>query len=82
MEGNDIKLVDLKTNTTSTLVSLSDIQDESGNPLAFYQWKLSPDMEYLLVKANQQKVPTSLVNIIKAVLIRLVYSAMEMVKLW
>ncbi|KAF9037893.1 dipeptidyl aminopeptidase [Hymenopellis radicata] len=52
VDGNDIKLVDLKTNTTSTLVSLNDIKDESGSPLAFSNWQLSPDMEYLLLKAT------------------------------
>ncbi len=63
VDGNDIKLVDLKTNTTSTLVSLSDIKGESGSPLAFSNWQLSPDMEYLLLKANYKKVCTHLYSI-------------------
>ncbi|KAJ4474941.1 dipeptidyl aminopeptidase [Lentinula aciculospora] len=51
-----IKLVDLKTNTTSNLVRKDDIQDEYGIPLQHWKiWQLSPDMKYLLVKADHKK---------------------------
>ncbi|KAF8815432.1 hypothetical protein BYT27DRAFT_7194435 [Phlegmacium glaucopus] len=54
-ENGLIKLVDLKTNKTTNLVSWGDITDEHGRPLAIYDWKLSPDMKYLLVKSDYQK---------------------------
>ncbi|KAJ3851874.1 dipeptidyl aminopeptidase [Lentinula lateritia] len=51
-----IKLVDLKTNTTSKLVKKDDIKDEYGKPLQHWAiWQLSPDMKYLLVKGDHQK---------------------------
>ncbi|KAE9405389.1 dipeptidyl peptidase IV/CD26, N-terminal domain-containing protein [Gymnopus androsaceus JB14] len=51
-----IKLVDLKTNTTSNLVNTADIKDERGIPLQnWYIWQLSPDMKHLLVKADHKK---------------------------
>ncbi|KAM5541328.1 hypothetical protein V8D89_004882 [Ganoderma adspersum] len=55
IEGSFISLHDLKTNTTSDLVSLVDIRDEHGSPLSWSEWKLSKDMKYLLVKANWKK---------------------------
>ncbi|KAJ3974288.1 dipeptidyl aminopeptidase [Lentinula raphanica] len=55
-ENNHIKLVDLKTNTTSNLVYKFDITDEDGYPLQQWgSWQLSPDMKYLLVKADYKK---------------------------
>ncbi|KAJ3759110.1 dipeptidyl aminopeptidase [Lentinula raphanica] len=55
-ENNHIKLVDLKTNTTSNLVYKFDITDENGYPLQQWgSWQLSPDMKYLLVKADNKK---------------------------
>ncbi|EJC99985.1 dipeptidyl aminopeptidase [Fomitiporia mediterranea MF3/22] len=50
-----ITLVDLKTNTTRDLVNLGDVKNEQGLPLATVEWKLSPDMKYLLMKANYLK---------------------------
>ncbi|EIW75144.1 dipeptidyl aminopeptidase [Coniophora puteana RWD-64-598 SS2] len=54
-EGGTIKLVDLKTNTTSNLVSMADIRDEQGAMLIWSQWKLSADMKFIMLKANQKK---------------------------
>ncbi|KAH8989460.1 dipeptidyl aminopeptidase [Lactarius akahatsu] len=50
-----IKLVSLESNTTTDLVQLSDLKDEQGNRLALHNWKLSPDMKYMLIKANHLK---------------------------
>ncbi|KAF5386417.1 hypothetical protein D9757_006636 [Collybiopsis confluens] len=51
-----IKLVDLKTNTTSNLVKKADIRDQYGRPLEHWgDWKLSADMKYLLVQADHKK---------------------------
>ncbi|KAJ3797465.1 dipeptidyl aminopeptidase [Lentinula aff. detonsa] len=51
-----IELVDLKTNTTSNLVKKDDVKDEYGKPLQHWGvWQLSPDMRYLLVKADYKK---------------------------
>lgn len=50
-----IKLVDLKTNTTKNLVSVSNVKDEYGNGISFTDWSLSADMHYMLVKADKQK---------------------------
>ncbi|KAJ4495499.1 dipeptidyl peptidase IV N-terminal region-domain-containing protein [Lentinula lateritia] len=51
-----IKLVDLKTNTTSKLVKKDDVKDEHGKPLQHWAiWQLLPDMKYLLVKGDHQK---------------------------
>jgi len=54
-EGADIKLVDLKTNTTKVLVSSMDIKDEHGNPLNGFAWYISPNMKYILLKADYRK---------------------------
>ncbi|KAJ3898090.1 dipeptidyl peptidase IV N-terminal region-domain-containing protein [Lentinula edodes] len=55
-EDGFVKLVDLKTNTTSKLVKKDDIKDEHGKPLQHWAiWQLSPDMKYLLVKGDHQK---------------------------
>jgi hypothetical protein len=69
-----IQLVDLKSNTTTDLVSVMDIKDVSaffskvivciefrttqdeGNMILWQDWKLSPDMTYILVKADYVKV--------------------------
>ncbi|KAI0630468.1 dipeptidyl aminopeptidase [Trametes polyzona] len=55
VQGNTISLVDLKSNTTTELVSLTDLKDERGNLLSWAGWQLSSDMKYLLVKANHKK---------------------------
>ncbi|KAF8075245.1 dipeptidyl aminopeptidase [Lyophyllum atratum] len=54
-EAGDLKLVDLKTNTTKVLVSSKDIKDQKGNLLMWYAWDLSPDMKYILLKADYRK---------------------------
>ncbi|KAG6865647.1 hypothetical protein C0991_000566 [Blastosporella zonata] len=54
-ENGDLKLVDLKTNTTKVLVSSKDIKDENGNTLFWFSWDLSPDMKYILFKADYRK---------------------------
>ncbi|KAG5641960.1 hypothetical protein DXG03_003852 [Asterophora parasitica] len=54
-DSADLKLVDLKTNTTRVLVSANDIKDEYGQPLAFFAWDLSPDMKYILLKTGYRK---------------------------
>ncbi|KAH7910473.1 dipeptidyl aminopeptidase [Hygrophoropsis aurantiaca] len=55
MQDYQIKLVDLKTNTTTTLVSMTDVKDQSGKTVYWSDWKLSADMKYILVKANRVK---------------------------
>ncbi|KAG2012084.1 dipeptidyl-peptidase and tripeptidyl-peptidase, variant 5 [Coprinopsis cinerea AmutBmut pab1-1] len=50
-----INLVSLSTNSTRKLVDLADIRDEQGNPLAIADWKVSPDMHHILVKADYRK---------------------------
>ncbi|KAK7440383.1 Dipeptidyl peptidase 4 [Stygiomarasmius scandens] len=54
-EGGFIKLVDLKTNTTTKLINTMDVRDEHGKPLAWSDWQLSPDMKYILIKADRKK---------------------------
>ncbi|KAJ7777301.1 dipeptidyl aminopeptidase [Mycena metata] len=55
-EDGYIKLVDLKTNTTKNLVYTFDVKSPNGLPLSWASWKLSPDMKYILVKSDQQKL--------------------------
>ncbi|KAI0765616.1 dipeptidyl aminopeptidase [Trametes elegans] len=55
VEGAAVSLVDLKSNSTKQLVSLTDVKDENGRPLAWADWKLSSDMKYVLVKADYKK---------------------------
>ncbi|KAI8985642.1 dipeptidyl aminopeptidase [Trametes punicea] len=55
VQGSSISLVDLKSNSTKDLVSLTDVKDEGGRPLIWASWKLSSDMKYLLVKADYKK---------------------------
>ncbi|KAI5995630.1 dipeptidyl aminopeptidase [Pisolithus albus] len=55
MENGRIVLVDLKTNETKPLISTADVKDENGNQLNWTEWKLSPDMRYILVKADKVK---------------------------
>ncbi|KAK1233376.1 Dipeptidyl peptidase 4 [Marasmius sp. AFHP31] len=55
-EGGLIKLVDLKTNETRNLVDMRDVKDEHGNGLMISGWQLSPDMKYILIKADHVKV--------------------------
>ncbi|KAI0047150.1 dipeptidyl aminopeptidase [Auriscalpium vulgare] len=50
-----IKLIDLKTNSTRRLVSLSSVKDEHNRTLGVASWQLSPDMKYMLVKADYRK---------------------------
>ncbi|KAI0676150.1 dipeptidyl aminopeptidase [Trametes maxima] len=54
-QGSFISLVDLKSNTTKELVSLTDVRDTDGRPFGWSSWKLSSDMKYLLVKADYRK---------------------------
>ncbi|KAJ7493362.1 dipeptidyl aminopeptidase [Mycena galericulata] len=55
-EDGYIKLVDLKTNTTKDLVYTFDVKNSNGLPLSWASWKLSPDMKYILVKSDHQKL--------------------------
>ncbi|EGO22671.1 hypothetical protein SERLADRAFT_350525 [Serpula lacrymans var. lacrymans S7.9] len=50
-----VKLVDLKTNTTTTLVTMKDVKDENGQYIYWSSWKLSADMKYMLIKADHLK---------------------------
>jgi dipeptidyl aminopeptidase len=51
-----IKLVDLKTNQARVLLAQSDLRDQDGRALRWNQWKLSPDMKYVLFKTDHRKV--------------------------
>jgi dipeptidyl aminopeptidase B len=64
-DGN-ITLFDLKTNETRNLVAQSDVKDEFGRELYWGKWKLSPDMKFLLLKADYQKVSLPYVFPLKA----------------
>ncbi|ETW78834.1 dipeptidyl aminopeptidase [Heterobasidion irregulare TC 32-1] len=50
-----ITLVDLKTNTSTNLLATEDVKDEHGRRLYWSSWRLSPDMKYMLVKADTRK---------------------------
>ncbi|KAA1470272.1 dipeptidyl aminopeptidase [Dentipellis sp. KUC8613] len=52
LQDEHIVLVDLKSNTSTPLVALDQVKDERGKRLGFASWKLSPDMKYMLVKAD------------------------------
>ncbi|OJA09345.1 hypothetical protein AZE42_08476 [Rhizopogon vesiculosus] len=54
-QNGQIQLVDLKSNKTTNLVSMVDIKDDEGNIIGWTDWKLSPDMTYILVKADNLK---------------------------
>ncbi|KAI0339697.1 dipeptidyl aminopeptidase [Trametopsis cervina] len=54
-EAGRIKLVDLKSNKTTELVSMTNVTDSNGFPLPWSGWELSSDMKYILVKANYRK---------------------------
>ncbi|EPQ56197.1 hypothetical protein GLOTRDRAFT_59312 [Gloeophyllum trabeum ATCC 11539] len=54
-EGGYIKLVDLKTNRTENLVARSDVKDEHGRQLGWSEWRVSADMQYMLIKTNYRK---------------------------
>ncbi|TFK34032.1 dipeptidyl peptidase IV N-terminal region-domain-containing protein [Crucibulum laeve] len=54
-EFGQVKLVDLKTNTTTSLVDQKDVKDEHGNPLFMFDWQLSPNMKQILLKADYRK---------------------------
>ncbi|PCH36456.1 dipeptidyl aminopeptidase [Wolfiporia cocos MD-104 SS10] len=51
-----ITLVDLKNNSTRNLVAFADLKDEHGRRLIQSSWKLSPDMRYMLLKADTVKL--------------------------
>ncbi|KAH7106073.1 dipeptidyl peptidase IV N-terminal region-domain-containing protein [Auriculariales sp. MPI-PUGE-AT-0066] len=53
--GFDLNLVDLSTNTTTTLLKLSDLKDEHGNILRIHTWQLSADMKYVLIATDWVK---------------------------
>ncbi|KAK0188392.1 dipeptidyl aminopeptidase [Armillaria mellea] len=55
VEEGEIRLVDLGRNETRVLVRLEDVVDEGGRRLDFWDWKISPGMEYLLFKADHRK---------------------------
>ncbi|KAF7370927.1 hypothetical protein MSAN_00726600 [Mycena sanguinolenta] len=55
-EDGFIRLVDLKTNTTRSLVYAFDVKSPNGLPLSWADWKLSPDMKYILVKSDHRKL--------------------------
>ncbi|KAJ7281993.1 dipeptidyl aminopeptidase [Mycena rebaudengoi] len=55
-EDGYIQLVDLKTNTTKNLVRTSDAHDPNGLSLVWADWKLSPDMKYILIKSDYKKL--------------------------
>ncbi|KAL0954070.1 hypothetical protein HGRIS_005220 [Hohenbuehelia grisea] len=55
ISGSSIQLVDLKSNHSRTLVSTNDVKDERGNTLPWTDWKLSPDMKYILFQVDYQK---------------------------
>jgi dipeptidyl aminopeptidase B len=61
-EDNLIKLVDLKTNKTTTLLDVSDIRDSNGRQMWMVDWKLSPDMKRVLVKTDYKKVRCAFFN--------------------
>ncbi|KAF8159267.1 dipeptidyl aminopeptidase [Crassisporium funariophilum] len=54
-DGGHMQLVDLKTHTTTNLLATLDVKDEHGNPLAIWNWQLSDDMNYLLIKTDYRK---------------------------
>ncbi|KZT68663.1 dipeptidyl aminopeptidase [Daedalea quercina L-15889] len=51
-----LSLVDLKSNSTRSLVAFADVKDEYGRPLSHTSWKLSADMRYILVRADTVKL--------------------------
>ncbi|TEB18482.1 dipeptidyl-peptidase [Coprinellus micaceus] len=55
VSGGAIRLVDLKTQHSQDLVNLVDIRNEQGQPLAISSWQVSPDMKYILLKADYRK---------------------------
>ncbi|KAJ7089745.1 dipeptidyl aminopeptidase [Mycena belliarum] len=56
-EDGFFKLVDLKTNTTKNLVDTKDMKNPTnGLALSWADWKLSPDMKYILVKSDHRKL--------------------------
>jgi dipeptidyl aminopeptidase len=55
-QNGEVKLVDLKANSTRTLVSQRDVHGEHGREFFWSRWKLSPDMRYMLVKTDYRKV--------------------------
>ncbi|KIM34094.1 hypothetical protein M408DRAFT_325611 [Serendipita vermifera MAFF 305830] len=53
--SGEILLVDLKSNTTRSLVKHSAVKDEHGRQLVWSEWKLSPDAKYILFQADRLK---------------------------
>ncbi|KAJ7230529.1 dipeptidyl aminopeptidase [Mycena pura] len=56
VEDGFVKLVDLKTNTTTNLVYMSDVKNQNGLSFYWASWKLSPDMKYILVETDHKKL--------------------------
>ena len=56
-ENGHIKLVDLKNNSTTILVDTQDVRDpSSGRKIrGWSEWKLSADMNFMLLKTDYQK---------------------------
>ncbi|KZP28645.1 hypothetical protein FIBSPDRAFT_728579 [Athelia psychrophila] len=54
-QESHIQLVDLKSNKTTNLIDTRDVKDEHGDRLWWSDWKLSPDMKYMLLKSDTQK---------------------------
>ncbi|EKM50720.1 uncharacterized protein PHACADRAFT_130177 [Phanerochaete carnosa HHB-10118-sp] len=52
----DISLVDLKSNKTTKLVTMSDVRDIHDIPLSWASWELSSDMKYILIKSDHVKL--------------------------
>ncbi|KZT59115.1 dipeptidyl aminopeptidase [Calocera cornea HHB12733] len=51
----DIELVDLKKNTTKTLLVHGSVTDKDGKLINWNSWQLSPDMQYILLKTDYKK---------------------------
>ncbi|KAJ7158261.1 dipeptidyl aminopeptidase [Mycena crocata] len=55
-EHGFVKLVDLKMNTTRNLVDALDVKNMKNEPFSWASWKLSPNLDYILVKTDHQKL--------------------------
>ncbi|EJU03880.1 dipeptidyl aminopeptidase [Dacryopinax primogenitus] len=53
--SGDIELVDLKMNSSRVLLNKGGAQDKNGEIIHWDAWKLSPDMQYILLKTNYKK---------------------------
>ncbi|GJJ11530.1 hypothetical protein Clacol_005763 [Clathrus columnatus] len=54
-EHGVIKLIDIKHNTTTELLKFSDVRDKNGRIISSSQWKLSPDLKYILIETDYRK---------------------------